>query len=439
MPPSTPYHSAVRLGAYLVHLRVARGGMADVYIATHAPKKRAEPEVVAIKRVRRELSEDATFLRMFLDEARITRYLDHPGIVRILDIGGYADSTYLVMEFVPGLNLKTIVERGPMPPYLAAEVIAAVAEALHAAHEQKDEYGQPLNIVHRDVTPMNVMVTFEGGVKLLDFGIAVARGRAEKTKTGIVKGKWSYLSPEQVLGDKVDRRADIFTMGSLLYEMVTAKRAFTGSIPVKVLRAVATEEPPPPTSFDPDLPAEMVEIISRCLKKRRQERFQDALELSNELEAIAGMWNLVTGSSEQESLSSYLKRHFADRHLSLTSMLDRVVTVAKAASGDTPELDGTPIPAPYEERAGDLVSASDEPPSMGDAESSSVPGVVPGDVSAEATPSGEEFDEGEYDEEEYDDEEERGLRWPLLAAILFGVLIGGVLAVVVWFLNFGGL
>lgn len=400
--------------------------MADVYLATRAPRAGAEPEVMAIKRVRRELSEDSTFLRMFLDEARITQYLDHPGIVRILDIGGHADSTYLVMEFVPGINLKTLVERGPMPPHLAAEVMAGVAEALHAAHEQKDEYGEPLNIVHRDVTPMNVMVTYEGGVKLLDFGIAVARGRAEKTKTGIVKGKFSYLSPEQVLGDRVDRRADIFTMGSLLYEMVTGKRAFTGSNPVKVLRAVATEEPSPPTSFNPDLPKELIDIISRCLKKRRQERYQDALELSNELEAIAGMWNLVSGSVEQETLSSYLKRHFADRHRSMKSMIERVVTSAKTASDDTPELDGTPIPAPYEERAGDLASASVEPPS--------VPSVEAAEASDEPIQN-----EDDLEDERYDDEEEQGQRWPLLAAILFGVFVGGILAAVVWFLNFGGL
>jgi eukaryotic-like serine/threonine-protein kinase len=398
--------------------------MADVFIATHVPRKGVRPEVVAIKRIRKEFSDDATFLRMFLDEARITRYLDHPNIARIIDVGGEAQSTYLVMEHVPGLNLKTVLEAGPLPPHLAAEIGANVAAALHYAHERKDEVGQPLNIVHRDVTPMNVMITFDGQVKLLDFGIAVARGRAEKTRAGIVKGKWSYLSPEQVVGDSVDRRADVFTLGSLLYEMITAKRAFTGDSPVMVLRGVATEDPVSPTTLNPGVPMELVEIILRCLKKRRAERFQTALDVVHELEAISGMWALLSGSSEQESLADYTRRRFAERHRAMTVMIERCLSEAKIVQDDGPEVYATPIPAPFEEQAGDLSSAS---PGRSREPERATPSPAPAPSPAREPAPEPEPDEGE-----------RGHGWLIALAVLLGVALGGGLAAAVWFLVVNG-
>lgn len=402
--------------------------MADVFIATHVPRKGARPEVVAIKRIRKEFSDDATFLRMFLDEARIARYLDHPNIARVIDVGGEAHSTYLVMELVPGLNLKTVLEAGPLPPHLAAEIGAKVAEALHYAHERKDEVGQPLNIVHRDVTPMNVMITFDGQVKLLDFGIAVARGRAEKTQAGIVKGKWSYLSPEQVVGDSVDRRADVFTLGSLLYEMITARRAFTGDSPVMVLRAVTSEDPVPPSKLNPGVPPELVEILSRCLKKRRNDRFQTAIDVVHELEAISGMWALLSGTSEQESLAGYTRRCFAERQRAMTVMIERCLAEAKIVQDDVPEVFATPIPAPFEEQAGDVSSASPgrsrSPAPAAPAARSPAPAVPGPEPAAEPGPEPEEA--------------ERGHGWLIALAVLIGIALGGGLAAAVWFLVVNG-
>ena len=401
--------------------------MADVFAATRRGEG-GRTEVVALKRIRRELSMDSSFRRMFLDEARIARLLDHPNIVRLLDVGGEAETTYLVMEFVKGLNVRALVDQELLSSLTAIRIAAVVAEALHTAHEQTDDQGVALNIVHRDVTPMNVMVTTDGEVKLLDFGIAVARGRAERTQAGFIKGKWSYLSPEQVVGEEVDRRSDIFTLGSLIYEMITGKLAFPGEEPAMVLRSVVTAEPTPPAQLGFEVPKELLEVIGRCLEKSPDDRYQSCQELSEELEAIAGVWNLLEDeSSAQESLEALVRRLYPERVEAIEQM------VRQLTSDSSTDLATPAVPALVEERSGDLPSSDPRPPT-GEADELGFEATATALPSSEPELGPESEEILELDPEEEPEQEQLPFGW----AILFGFLLGGVLAVVVWYVGLGG-
>jgi serine/threonine-protein kinase len=301
--------------------------MADLFLATRRTDE-GQHEVVALKRIRPEFAEDSSFLRMFWDEARITRLLCAPHVARLLDYGGEDRTAYLVFEFVAGVNLKTLLEHGPLPPRLCLEVGAAVAEGLHAAHEQRDEQGRPLHIVHRDVTPMNIMVTFDGKVKLLDFGIALARGRAEQTRQGVIKGKWSYLSPEQVLGAPVDRRADIFTLGAVLYEMLAGVRAFRGDAPMAIMRDITANEPPSLHHTAQGLPRELIALVEQCLQKNPENRHGTAREIARKLDAIGVTWALDTAQPDYRSLAQYVRETFPQRLSATEAVVHRVLTEA---------------------------------------------------------------------------------------------------------------
>lgn len=241
---------------------------------------------VAIKRVLPHLAQNKSFIRMFLDEARLGARLNHANIVTVFDIGA-ADNTYfIVMEFVDGANLKTVLEvlkkEGKRPGvkemlYIGMEI----CRGLSHAHDLRDESGKLLNIVHRDISPPNILLTKGGEVKVTDFGLAKATTQLEKTDPGVVKGKFSYLSPEAAMGQEVDARADVFAVGIVLWEALAGRRLFLGESDYETVKKVQKAEIPSLSSFNPDVDADLEALLAKAMAKDREERFQSAHALGD--------------------------------------------------------------------------------------------------------------------------------------------------------------
>ena len=278
-------------GKYLLLERVAIGGMAEVWLGKRMQETEGEPDVsdlLAIKRILPNLVEDDEFIRMFVDEARIAGQLEHPGIASIHELGRIGSSFYIAMEYVWGRDLlqvlRRIKERGErVPAKVVAYVGARMCEALHYAHTKTDKTGQPLGLVHRDISPQNVLLSFDGKVKLIDFGIAKAASRSTKTQAGTLKGKVGYMSPEQVSGTLVDHRSDQFAVGTCLYEMLQGKPLFARGNNFDALNRVRDADVPPLLERVSDCPPELAAIVMRALSKERDARFPSALEMQREL------------------------------------------------------------------------------------------------------------------------------------------------------------
>jgi len=220
-PPTTPDTSVKRFGKYFLVRKLAEGGMAEIFLAKLVGAEGFERDVV-IKRMRDALTHDTNFVNMFLDEARLAVRLVHPNVIQIHELGLEAGCYFICMEYLPGEDFSTVVrtahqKRQYVPYHLVARVIADAANGLHFAHEFTDSSGRNLGIVHRDISPSNVYLTYQGQVKVLDFGIAKANSRVTNTAAGTVKGKYVYMAPEQARGEAVDRRADVFSLGVSLY------------------------------------------------------------------------------------------------------------------------------------------------------------------------------------------------------------------------------
>ena len=259
--------------------------MAELFVARHV---RDELPVV-IKRILPHLTGEEDFVRMFLDEARIAAQLHHPNIVQVNELGRLGGSLFLAMEYVEGVDLRKLLRRslkqGQSVPYaVAARVVAEICKGLHYAHNATGVDGKPLRVIHRDVSPQNVMVGYDGHVKLVDFGIAKAGAMVERSKPGIIKGKFLYLSPEQVAQEKIDHRADLFALGTMLYEVTTGRPPFQKSTTEGVIYAIRAEEPPAPHLVKADYPPELEAIVLRCLVKNRDHRYSTAEEVEIDLE-----------------------------------------------------------------------------------------------------------------------------------------------------------
>lgn len=266
---------------------LASGGMGDVMLARHHGAHGFE-KLVAVKTIRSDLAAVAHVRAMFLDEARLVARLHHPSIAQVIDCGDTGEVMYLVMEYVAGVSLATILDQyGPLSPVFAARVVADVCHGLHYAHELRDAEGQLLGVVHRDVSPDNVLLTFEGHVKILDFGIAWTRDRlTPATEAGQIKGKPLYMAPEQLLGGRIDRRTDVHGAGLLLFELLTNTRPFERSSEIATAMATVEEAAPSVRSRRPDVPAELDAIILRALSKDPEERFPDARAMATALEKL---------------------------------------------------------------------------------------------------------------------------------------------------------
>lgn len=237
--------------------------------------------LVVLKRLLPGMAEDARLAQMFVDEARISANLVHPGIVQIYEFGEDADGHFIVMEYVPGHHLGHIVARAeragrPLPLRLAAYIVHEVARALEHAHGARDSAGAPLEIVHRDVSPSNVLVSYRGDVKLMDFGVARAANRVHRTEDGSVRGKFGYMAPEQIEGQAVDARADVFALGVVAWELTLGRRLFAGTSDVEVIRAALEQPIARPTSIDPYYPPAIEEVVMAALERDRDRRLPTA-------------------------------------------------------------------------------------------------------------------------------------------------------------------
>jgi serine/threonine-protein kinase len=266
--------------------------MAEIFLAKQGSASfEGFERFIVIKRILPNLSENEDFVRMFLDEARLAAQLNHPNIVQIYDIGAVSGQYFIAMEYLSGRDcrrlMKKAAKRGELVPlHFALQVVHGVCEGLEYAHDRTDGSGRPLNVVHRDVSPQNVHVTHDGAVKLLDFGIAKASSQMMETRAGVLKGKYSYMSPEQATGARVDRRSDIFSLGILLFEMSTGRRLFKSENEMQTLRAVIEGNIPHPSSIIAGYPPDLDAIVMRALQRPLHDRYQTCRELQGDIEAF---------------------------------------------------------------------------------------------------------------------------------------------------------
>jgi serine/threonine-protein kinase len=283
---SEPY---LRVGRYALFDKVASGGMATVHVGRLIGPV-GFSRTVAIKRLHPNLASDAEFLAMLVDEARLASRIRHPNVVPMLDVVQANDELFLVMEYVHGASLSRVLHlsRGreeipPIPVTLA--IVCGVLHGLHAAHEAKGDGGESLHIVHRDVSPQNIMIGVDGIPRICDFGVAKARGRLHHTTGGQIKGKLAYMAPEQVLDEGVDRRADVFAAGVVLWQMLTWKRLYAGATDSEMIARILEGPRTPPSVHRRDVPPTLDAVVMRALRRRPEERFTSARELALAIEA----------------------------------------------------------------------------------------------------------------------------------------------------------
>jgi serine/threonine-protein kinase len=289
-----------RVGRYEVISHLATGGMAQIYLARQTGLGAFERHVV-LKTILRERATDQRFVTMFLDEAKLAATLNHQNIAQVYEVDQADGAYFMAMEYVHGENARAILEttlrRGwTIPLELAVMIISGAAAGLHHAHERRGKGGQPLNIVHRDVSPANIMVGYDGSVKVLDFGIAKAEERATKTVGGTIKGKYGYMSPEQCKGKPIDRRSDIFALGICLYELTTLRRAFKGNDDFETMKRIVAGDVILPSVAVPGYPRELEAIVLTAMANDVNARFQTAQEMIEALDAFVVRAKL-TGSN----------------------------------------------------------------------------------------------------------------------------------------------
>jgi serine/threonine protein kinase len=277
-------------GPYQLLDRIAVGGMAEVFKAKRSGVAGFE-KIVAVKRILPHLSDNKEFVDMFVDEAKMVAGLTHPNVVQIFDLGKIDKSYYIAMEYIHGRDLRTILRRAKekelrLPLDLSVRVAGMVCAALEFAHRKKDDRGRAMEIVHRDVSPQNILISFEGDVKLTDFGIAKAATKASSTDRGALRGKLLYMSPEQAWGKSIDRRSDLYSLGLVLYEMITESKPFVASSEMTILEMVRKAEIAAPRTLNPKVPENLDRVIMKALARQADERYQDAAEMGRALERV---------------------------------------------------------------------------------------------------------------------------------------------------------
>jgi serine/threonine protein kinase len=342
----TPKKQPIPFGRYLLLDRVNIGGMAEVWRGKVFGAGAFE-RLVAIKRILPNIAEDEEFISMFQDEAKISVQLTHANICQIYELNRIGSSLYIAMEYVPGKDLRSIFERArkkgePPPVPLVCYVIGKLCEGLDYAHRKKDSYGRELNVVHRDVSPQNVLISFEGEVKVIDFGIAKAAGKVTKTQAGILKGKFGYMSPEQIRGLPLDRRSDVFAIGVCLYEVLTGERLFVGESDFQVLEKVRKAEVLPPSTYNRKIPEALERIVLKALAKDPEDRFQYASDLADELQRF-----LITSDSifSRKDLMQFMKSTFAEEVERERARLAEYAEI-KAPEGMLTSIEGGAISVP---------------------------------------------------------------------------------------------
>ncbi|HET6344683.1 MAG TPA: serine/threonine-protein kinase, partial [Myxococcota bacterium] len=290
-------------GRYTLLRRLAVGGMAEIFLASLHGDAGFEKKVV-VKRILPHLGADADFVKMFIDEAVVAARLSHPNIVQVYDFGNVAGSYYIAMEYIEGVDLHGVLRQSqerdrPLTPAEVAAIGEGIARGLSYTHNLSDDAGTPLGIVHRDVSPHNVMLSLTGDPKVMDFGIAKAAARATRTATGTIKGKLAYMAPEQAMGRSADKRSDQFSLGIALWECLSGERLFVSDTEVSLIQRVIACEVPPLRSLRPEVPEALEKIVMRALAKDPAERYPDLADMQAELKAFryalgpAGMADLA--------------------------------------------------------------------------------------------------------------------------------------------------
>jgi serine/threonine protein kinase len=328
-----------RFGKYEVLCRLAVGGMAEIFLG-FAREGSFIAQPVVLKRILADQREDPVALQMLLDEARVTATLAHPNVAQVLDLETADDEVLLVIEFIQGANVEEIVEayttRGEAVPLgFALAVVREAAQGLAHAHQHKDQSGKASPVVHRDVTPRNVMVDFEGISRMLDFGIARAMGAQRRTVAGMVRGTTSYMSPEQAIGKDLDPRSDIFSLGVIFHELLTGQRLFYKGNPALEMAAVYEGEIPLPSKVNRRVPKALDAVVMKALERQREKRYQTALELIRDISLAA---NSTTWSKER--CAEMVRERFEERRTDMLRLLARI---------PVRELKGAAAPPPYPE------------------------------------------------------------------------------------------
>ena len=332
---------------YKVLEKIASGGMAEVFRAESAGLEGFK-KIVAIKRVLPHLSEKKQFIGMFLDEARLSAHLSHSNVAQVFDIGVGDNTYFIVMEYVDGADLKAIIERHKkinqlVPTEEACLICVRICEGLAYAHELTDSAGRRIGIVHRDMSPPNVLITRHGEVKIVDFGLAKANSQLEKSEPGIIKGKFSYLSPEAALGQPVDARTDIFAVGILLWEMLAGRRLFMGETDLETVRQVQSARVPPIRQFNPNVTPELEAVLARALAQDPNDRYPTARDLGQDLNQMMfhlgrpvssfDIAQLVFPVVQDREVEKERKR-YEDRGSIIGSLIDEALIEFSSLKGD---------------------------------------------------------------------------------------------------------
>jgi serine/threonine-protein kinase len=359
------------LGRYELLLPVANGGMAEVW-AARLPNTRGFRKIVAIKTILRMTVADQRFERMFIQEAKLAAQIHHPNVVETIEFAEHHGKLYLVMEYVEGETLGSIIVRanqhGGLPTSVAINVIGQVCKGLHSAHDLCDDDGNPLGLVHRDVSPQNLIVSYTGTAKVLDFGVAKATLRMTNlTEAGQLKGKFAYMSPEQLNGQTMDRRSDVFSIGVILYMLTTGRHPFKGENTDETLRNICSSRPvPPPETLVPNFSPKLAAVLHAALRKKPEERMGSALELVAALEQAHPE---CFDTSFETKLAGFMRDLFEERMQERRALLRAAEEKCNRKDGAAPQ-----TPAVDEEASATAQPAALEPP-----HESPVPESEPGD------------------------------------------------------------
>jgi serine/threonine-protein kinase len=347
-----------RIGKYEIVTRLSVGGMAELFLAFTAGPGGFR-KFVALKQILPDIQKDEHFVRMFLDEARITAALAHANIGQVFDLGQEDEELYLAMEFLAGQNLEQILQASlkqqrPLPLGFAARAVRDACLGLHYAHHFTDPSGKPRPVVHRDVSPKNVMVTFDGHVKVIDFGIAKAKGRLGRTQVGMVKGTTGYMSPEQVQGsEQLDGRSDLFCAGIILYELLCGRRLFTGTHEGEVMLKIAGAAVPAPSSLNPRVPEALSQVVMRALAREPERRFASGREMARAIEAACGQELF-----HEEQLAAVMRQLFEDKLQKTRALLESANGPERDTNAGRPAV---PLGAPDKEEPTERVRRAAPP------------------------------------------------------------------------------
>jgi uncharacterized membrane protein affecting hemolysin expression len=300
-----------RIGPYLLHKKVARGGMAELFLADYV-RRDGFKRKVAIKRILPHLAGNQDFIKMFTREARLAALLQHPNIVQIFDYGKIENAYFIAMEYIDGKNLGEILTalKQGLPVDKAVFIMSRICKGLDYSHTKRDDKtGEPFHIVHRDISPQNLLISYQGEVKISDFGISKARSEPSLTQAGVVKGKMAYLSPEQALGETINHQADIYALGLVFYETLTGKRVYRFSSDVDAIRTIPKMEIEPVSNSVPEVHEELNRIVMKCLEKQKDLRYQSVSALYDDLVAFKKEHKLAFDASD---LADFMKTTFKE-------------------------------------------------------------------------------------------------------------------------------